>query len=42
MIGFLRGQMLTFSKQTIKLSLSYGDNDLKKKQVPRKIATNNY
>ena len=36
MIGFLQGQMLTFCEQTIKLSLSYGDNDQKKKQVAKK------
>ena len=35
--------MLSFCKKAIKLSLSYGDNDLrKKKQVAIKIATNNY
>ena len=42
MIGFLKAQTLTFSKQTIKLSLSYGDNDLRKKKVAIKIAKANY
>ena len=34
--------MLSFCKQAIKLSLSNGDNGLRKKQVAIKIATNNY
>ena len=38
MINFLQGQILTLCKQTINLNLSYGDNDLKKKQVVIKIA----
>ena len=41
MIDFLQGQMLTLSIQTIWLSLSYGGNDLRKKKVSIKIATNN-
>ena len=42
MIVFLPEQMLTLSIQTIKPSLFYGDNDLRKKQITIKIAINNY
>ena len=41
MIGFLQQQMLTLSKQTIRLSLTYGDNDLRKNKLIN-IETNNY